>query len=115
MVTADIPMDDNDFTLGQQIAELRGVVITRMDGIANRVAELASHQKEINGTVAKHQIMLTDYENFKNATLEKAKHEVMKRSRITASITGIVSSIVTYITIRVVATLLRLTPPFDLL
>ncbi len=53
-------MSNEDFSLGQQIAELRGLVVAKFDSTEKSLAGINNHLATLNGKVAAHEKQLTD-------------------------------------------------------
>jgi hypothetical protein len=66
----------------------------KVDNLVKTVDSLDAHQAKINGTVAQHQIMLTDYTTFKEHLEKSASKKAESAAGIRSTIISIVIPIV---------------------
>jgi predicted nucleic acid-binding Zn-ribbon protein len=83
----------------------------KVDNLVKTVGRLDDHQTEINGTVAKHQIMLTDYTTFKQHLEKSASDKAQIAAGIRSTIISIVIPIVVLLLIYLIEKIFHIQLP----
>lgn len=84
-----------------KLTETLARVETKVDGLIKVTGELEYHQREINGTVGEHQIILADLRNFKAAietsAAEKAKAAADRSNAIWGTLYSVAGTLLTLV------------------